>query len=90
MDKYDFIYKKAKDVYSESTTGGGRVKPKKEEPIKIETSSNFNKAKPLKKEKSINGLPPNGKKPSSSSIHAKSQINATPLLDPNYQVMAQT
>ena len=68
MDKYDFIYKKAKDVYSESTTGGGRVKAKKEEPSKMETSSNFNKAKPLKKEKSINGLPPNGKKPSSSSI----------------------
>ena len=61
------IYKKAKDVYTDSTTGGGRVKPKKEDPIKIETQSNFSK-KPLKKEKSTNGLPPNGKKPSSSSI----------------------
>ena len=72
MDQYDYIYKKAKDVYSESTTGGGKVKPKKEEPAKNETGVNFNKPKGLKKEKSGSGLPPNGKKPSSGSMQSKS------------------
>ena len=83
MNDYDYIYRKAKEVYSESTTGGGRIRIKKDEPIKSETQPNFNKNKPLKKEKSSNGLPPNGKKPSSNSIQTKTPLNA-PLLDSNY------
>lgn len=50
------------------------MKPKKEEPIKNETATNFNKPKGLKKEKSGNGLPPNGKKPSSGSMIAKPHL----------------
>jgi hypothetical protein len=43
MDKYDYIYKKAKDVYAESNTGGGKSKPPKKEEVKNDTQTNFNK-----------------------------------------------
>lgn len=37
MDKYDFINMNGKNVYSESISGGGKVKPKKEEIAKTDT-----------------------------------------------------
>jgi tubulin polyglutamylase TTLL6/13 len=63
MDRYEFIFKKAKDICAETTNNMAKLKQKEQEQMK--TQSHF-KARALKKEKSGQGLPPGVKKPSTT------------------------